>query len=128
VANTGITAYLANKLLDHVCRNVAYTPPAVVYFQAHTGQPGAACTSNVATNTTRYACSFAAAASGAIALSNTPEHTLGGTNTITHGSFWDTASGGNALWSADASVAKGGVSGDIIRVTTAPLSFSPIAS
>lgn len=125
---TGISTYLANKLLDHTCRNVAYTPPAVVYFQAHVGEPGAAMTANVATNTARQACSFAAAASGSIALNNTPEHTLGGTNTISHGSFWDAPTGGNPLWSAAASVSKGGVSGDIIRVSTGSLSLGPLAS
>lgn len=126
----GISTYLANKLLDHVCRNVAYTPPAIVYFQAHVGAPGAAMTANVATNTARVATTWAAAAAGAIALSNTPEHTLGGTNTITHGSFWDspTPGGGNPLWSSAASVSKGGVAGDIIRVSTAALSLGPLAS
>ena len=124
----GISTYLANKLLDHTCRNVAYTPPTTVYFQAHVGAPGAAMTANVATNTARVACAFSAAASGAINLSNTPEHTLGGNNTISHGSFWDAPTGGNPLWSAAASVAKGGVSGDIIRVSTTSLSLGPLAS
>lgn len=125
---TGISVYLANKLLDHVCRNMPYTPPTTVYFQAHTGPPGANMTSNVATGTSRVACSFAAASSGQIELDNTPEVTLAGTQTISHGSFWDASSGGNPLWSAEATVAKGGVAGDIIRVTTAPLGFTPIAS
>lgn len=124
----GISTYLANKLLDHVGRNVAYTPPAIVYFQAHVGAPGAAMTANVATNNARVAVTFSAAASGQINLSNAPEHILGGANTITHGSFWDAASAGNPLWSAAASVAKGGVSGDIIRVSTAALALGPIAS
>ena len=124
----GISAYLANKLLDHTCRNVAYTPPTTIYFQAHVGAPGAAMTANVATNTARVACTFAAAASGSIPLNNAPEHTLGGTNNITHGSFWDAPTAGNPLWSAAASVAKGGVQGDIIRVSTASLSLTPLAS
>ena len=125
---TGISTHLANAFLNEVCRNVNYVPPAVVYFQAHTGQPGAAGTANVASNTSRVATSWAAASGGTINLSNNPEHVLGGTNTISHGSFWDAPTGGNFLWSADASVSKGGVSGDIIRVTTAPLSLGPIAS
>ncbi|QGH75283.1 head protein [Mycobacterium phage Quesadilla] len=124
----GISTYLANKLLDHVCRGVAYTPPTTVYFQAHVAAPGAAMTANVASNTARVAVPFSAASGGAINISGTPEHTLGGANTITHGSFWDAASGGNPLWSAAASVAKGGVAGDIIRVSSAPLSLGPLAS
>lgn len=38
--------------------------------------------------------------------------------TITHISFWDAASGGNFLWSAAATVTKGGASGDIIRLAS----------
>ncbi|MFA5707941.1 hypothetical protein [Mycolicibacterium sp.] len=125
---TGISTYLANKLLDEVCRNINYVPPAIVYFQAHTGQPGANMTANVASNAGRVATTWTAAAGGQTNLSNNPEHILGGTNTITHGSFWDAPSGGNPLWSSDATVSKGGVAGDIIRVTTAPLSLGPIAS
>ncbi|AXN53304.1 hypothetical protein PBI_THONKO_32 [Mycobacterium phage Thonko] len=127
---TGISAYLANKLLDEVCRNVNYVPPAVVYFQAHTGDPGAAMTANVAANTTRVAVTFAQAASGQIAINNAPEHVLGAAQNITHGSFWDAQAPGtgNPLWSAQASVAKGGTAGDIIRVSTGSLALGPLAA
>lgn len=124
----GISPYLANALLNEVCRAVNWVPPTTVYFQAHTGAPGAAMTANVAANGTRVAVTFSAAASGNINISNAPEHILGATQTISHGSFWDTASGGNPLWSSAASVSKGGVAGDIIRVSTAGLSLGPIAS
>lgn len=85
----GISAYLANKILDHICRNVAYTPPATVYAKMHTGDPGAAGTANASSVATRYGCAFNAAASGSITQSNTPEHTLGATETIAGVSFWD---------------------------------------
>lgn len=126
----GITAYLANKLLDHVGRNVAYTPPAVVYAKAHLGDPGATGANNASAQTTRLALSFAAAASGSMSANTTPEWTLNATETITHVSFWDAAgpAGGNCLWTAAASVSKGGVNGDIIRIATDTLSFSPIAA
>ncbi|QJD53052.1 hypothetical protein SEA_COMPOSTIA_35 [Mycobacterium phage Compostia] len=124
----GITAYLANKLLDHVCRNVAYTPPAVVYVKYHTGDPGASGTANASAQTTRLACSFAAAASGSIAANTTPEQALTATETISHVSFWDAASSGNCLWTAAATVSKGGVATDIIRIVTDTLTFSPLAA
>lgn len=123
----GITAYLANKLLDHVGRNVAYTPPAVVYAKAHTGATAAG-TANASLQTTRLALSFAAAASGSMSANTTPEWTLNATETIAAVSFWDAATGGNCLWTAAASVSKGGVNGDIIRIATDVLSFTPIAS
>lgn len=124
----GISTYLANKLLDHVCRNVAYTPPATVYARAHTGDPGAAGTANASSVATRYACTFSAAAAGAIAMSNTPEHTLDATETIAGVSFWDAATGGNFLWSAQAAASKSGASGDIIRIKTNTLALTPVAS
>ncbi|MDG5773965.1 phage tail fiber protein [Mycolicibacterium fortuitum] len=124
----GISTYLANKLLDHAFRNTTYTPPATVYARMHTGDPGAAGTSNGSSVTTRYACAWNAASGGSIAMSNTPEHTLGASETITGVSFWDAATSGNFLYSAQASVSKGGVSGDIIRISSNSISFTPLAS
>ena len=125
---TGISSYLANKLLDHAFRNTAYTPPATIYFKGHTGDPGANGTANASAQTTRQATTFAAAASGSIAISNTPEHTLNATETITHGSFWDHPTAGNFLYSVAATVSKGGASGDIIRVSTNTIGLTPIAA
>lgn len=124
----GITSYLANALLNHVGRNVSYTPPAVVYAKAHTADPGATGATAAATTTTRLALAFAAAASGSMAANTTPEWTLIATETISHVSFWDASTGGNCLWTAAATVSKGGVSGDIIRIATDTLAFTPIAA
>ncbi|TDZ91182.1 phage tail fiber protein [Mycobacteroides salmoniphilum] len=124
----GISSYLANKLLDHICRNVAYTPPATVYAKMHTGDPGANGTANASSVATRYACAFNAAASGSIAQSNTPEHTLGGTETIAGVSFWDHPTAGNFLWSSQATATKSGASGDIIRINTDTLTLAPLAT
>lgn len=127
----GISAYLANRLLEHAFRSgVAYTPPTTVYAKLHTGDPGAAGTANASSVTTRYATTWAAAAAGQIAMNNTPEHTLGATETIAAVSFWDTAgpAGGNFLYSVQASVSKSGASGDIIRINTNAINFSPLAA
>lgn len=124
----GITAYLANKLLDHTFRNVPYTPPAIVYFRPHIGDPGATGTANGSANTVRYAMTFSAAASGQIALTNFPEHTLNAAETITHGSIWDAPSGGNCLVTGQATVSKGGVSGDIIRLASDVINLTPLAA
>ncbi|MBU8833589.1 hypothetical protein KL858_29595 [Mycolicibacterium goodii] len=124
----GISATLANELLDHAFRNSVWTPPTTVYAQLHTGDPGANGTAAPSAQTTRVACTWAAATGGAIALSNTPEFTLNATENISHVSFWTATTGGTFLASAAASVAKGGVSGDIIRIQTAPISFTGLAS
>lgn len=124
----GMSSYLTNKILDHICRNVAYTPPATVYAKMHTGDPGANGTASASSVATRYACAFAAAASGSISQSNTPEHTLSGTETIAGVSFWDHPTAGNFLWSSQANVAKSGASGDIIRINTDTLALLPLAT
>ena len=126
--STGPTAYLVNKMLDHAMRNVIYTPPAIVYFKGHTGDPGAAGAGNPSAQTTRYAVTFAAAASGLILLSGNPELTLTASETISHGSLWDGATAGNCLWTFQAAVAKGGVAGDIIRLTSLQLGFTGLAA
>lgn len=124
----GISSYLANKLLDHICRNVAYTPPATVYAKMHTGDPGANGTANASSVATRYACAFNAAAAGSISQSNTPEHTLGATENIAGVSFWDHPTAGNFLWSSQAAASKSGASGDIIRINTDTLALGPLAA
>lgn len=124
----GISSYLANKLLESAFKNTAYTPPTTVYAKMHTGDPGAAGTANASAQTTRIATTFAAAASGSIAINNTPEFTLNASETITDISFWDASTAGNFLYSVQASVSKSGISGDIIRINTNTISFTPIAA
>jgi hypothetical protein len=124
----GISTFLANALLNHVFRNVTYTPPTTIYAKVHTGDPGAAGTANASAQTTRIATTFAAAASGSIAISNTPEFTLNATETISYVSFWDASTAGNFLYSVQASIAKGGISGDIIRISTNTVGFTPLAA
>lgn len=126
--SVGPTAYLVNKLLDHAFRNVVYTPPAVVYFKGHTGDPGATGANNASAQTTRYQVNWAAAASGLILMSNNPELVLNATENISHGSIWDAPTAGNCLWTAAATVTKGGVATDIIRLTSFQLGFTGLAA
>lgn len=128
--SVGPTAYLVNKLLDHSFRNVVWTPPSIVYFKGHIGDPGAVGANNPAVVTTRVAVSFNAAASGLITLSGPSELTLTATETISYGSLWDAVgpAGGNCLWTAQATIAKGGVATDIIRLTSIQLGFTGLAA
>ena len=124
----GMSPYLANKLLDHAFRNVAYTPPASIWARAALGDPGASGTTNPSAQTTRSQVTWNAAASGAITLLNVPEVTLNATETVVGMTFWDASTAGNFLFSAQATVSKGGVSGDIIRIATDTISFTPLAA
>lgn len=92
----GFSAAVANSVLDSLCRAVAWTPPVAVYLQLHTGSPGAAGSSNVATNSTRKLVTFGtSAASGSIA--NTVALTwtfVPASEDYTYFSLWDAVSAG----------------------------------
>jgi hypothetical protein len=122
------TANLANKWLD-LLRGTAFTAPAGTYVKLHTADPGAAGTTAASAVTTRSQATFAAAASGAIALTGTnPSWTMTGTETITHISVWDASTAGNFLWSAALSVSKSVQSGDTLTLTTCGLSLGALAA
>lgn len=126
--SVGPTPYLVNKLLDHTFRDVVWTPPAIVYFAGNLGDPGVDGTANPSAQATRYPVTFLAAAGGLILLDGNPELTLTATEEISHGGLWDEPVGGNCLWTAEATVAKGGAAGDIIRLSSLTLGFEGIAA
>lgn len=121
------TTNLANKWLD-MLRQVAFTAPAGTFIKLHTADPGAAGTTAPSAVTTRQAATFSAAASGAIALSNSPAFTMTATETITHISVWDAVSAGNFLWSAALTTPKAVVNTDTLTFTSCALSLSPVAA
>lgn len=123
------TTNLANKILDHLRGGTAWTQPAGLYVKLHTGDPGSAGTSNAGAVTTRSQATFAAAASGAIALTGTsPSWSMTTTETISHISVWDASSAGNFQWSAALSASKSVANGDTLTLTSCGLSLSPLAA
>lgn len=119
---------LANKMLDGI-RNVSFAVEGV-YCKIHTGDPGNGSANAAAGSTARPQVTFAAAASGAIALTGTqPVWTNGGTSeTVTHISVWDSATAGNMLWTAQLASSKAWSTGDTLTLTSCGLSLSPLAS
>lgn len=70
------------------------------YIKLHTGDPGAAGTSNAATNTTRQLATIGAASAGS--ASNTAAllwTAVPASETYSHWSMWTASSGGTFLWS-----------------------------
>lgn len=123
------TSTLANKILDHLRGGTAWTQPSGLYVKVHTGDPGSAGTANASAVTTRSQATFAAAASGAIALTGTnPSFSMTATETISHVSVWDASTSGNFLWSAQLSSAKSVVSGDTLTLTSLGFALSPLAA
>lgn len=119
-----ISNYLEDQLLDTL-RGAGQTYSAsATYLKLHTGDPGEDGTGNPAAETTREAVSFGAASGGEMISSGTVEWTLvSTTETYSHWSMWDAATGGNCLWygalSANASV----TAGDTFEITSLTLTL-----
>jgi hypothetical protein len=104
--------YLKGKVIDHVFRNTALTPPTTVYVALHTSDPTAAGTPATEVSAAWYArqaVTFAAqSTAGQTSNSNTvtfPAVTGSGL-TVTHFSIWDAATLGNMLEYSPLSASK----------------------
>ncbi len=98
---TGFSAATAAAIFNALCRNTAWSQPAAVWIQLHTGDPGAAGTTSVATEADRVQATFGDAATTG-AISNTAALTWTGvaaSEDYSHYSAWDASSGGNFLFS-----------------------------
>lgn len=97
---TGLASSVAASLLDALVNASNYTAPAQVWVKLHTGDPGAAGTSNAATETTRKQLSAAAASGGTVASDSALTWTsVAGTEDFTHYSAWDASTAGTFLFS-----------------------------
>ena len=125
------TVNLANAWLNTLRgggNGVTFTAPSTIYAQLHTADPGASGTTAVSAVTTRQAVTLGAAASGAIALSNSPAFTMTTTETITHVSFWSASTTGTFYWSAALSASKSVVNTDTLTLSTVGISLAPLAA
>ena len=96
---TGIGSYLGNAWLDALGNNTSFAV-AQVYVKLHVGDPGAAGTANPATETTRKAVSFGAAAGGVLTSDADITWTnIAGSEDANHFTAWDNVSAGNFLFS-----------------------------
>jgi hypothetical protein len=121
----GLASGQANAILDALCRSVAYSDPASFNVKLHTGDPGAAGTSNVAGETTRKAATFSAASGGAITNSAALTWTsVSTTETISHISFWSDISAGTFLGSDALAVARSLTAGDTFEIAIGDLDLN----
>ena len=96
---TGLSAFLANSLLDAVGNATAYSASSV-YIKLHVGDPGADGTGNPATELTRKAASFSAANAGTITSdADISWVNISGSEDATFFTAWDNLSAGNFLFS-----------------------------
>lgn len=97
---TGLSATVANALLDGLGNAANWTAPTAIWMKHHVGDPGSAGTSNAATETTRKQGSFAAATGGTITTDAALTWTnVAGSEDYTHWSAWDASTAGNFLCS-----------------------------
>ena len=117
-----ISNYAELALLDTL-RNQSFAV-AATYVKLHTGDAGEDGTTNAATNTSRQAASWAAAASGSIAINASITWTnVSTTETYSHWSAWDASSAGNCLWSGALSSSASVTAGDTFQITALTLSL-----
>lgn len=120
-----------HKVLDHMYRAVASTAPAGHFTKLHIGDPGATGAGNPSSVTTRPSTTFNAAASGSIAMSNTPTWaSWAGTNgeVVTHISGWDASTAGTFIHSAALAASKTVNTGDTLTLATLTVAVTPVAA
>lgn len=110
----------------------AYSAVAGTYVQLHTGDPGAAGTSNISVgSTTRNSFVFSSSSSGSgLSLSTPPSAwTNGGTSeTLTHISVWTAASAGSFVVSVALTTPKAWASADQFNLNTLTASLGAQAA
>lgn len=110
-------------------RGTNATAPTSINVKLHTGDPGTGSTAAAAGDTTRKAATFNAPSGGAIALSNSPQWTNGGTSeTLSHVSAWDDPTAGNFLLSAALSASQAWAATNTFTLTAFGISITPLAS
>lgn len=126
--------FLENKIIDHVLRNTAYTPPATVYVGLLTAAPGenSAGTEVTGGAYARQAATFAAP--GAVgtgtagATSNTAQINFPAATanwgTVTHFALYDAASAGNMLFYGTLGASKAIDNGDTASFAAGELDVS----
>jgi len=120
---TGLSAYLCNSWLDALGNNTSYAVTQV-YVKLHVGDPGSLGLSNAATETTRKAISFGAAASGVLTSDAAVTWTnISGSQDATHFTCWDAVTGGNFLFSGTIT-ANAYTAGDTFTISSGNLSAS----
>lgn len=120
--SVGMATPRANSFLD--------TEYGTVYVQLHTGEPGAAGTTNASVaDATRKQATMAAAATGAKTLVSVSGSWLnGGTReTITHISMWTAATSGAFLRSAALPLTRDWSAGDTLDLASLSITLTPLA-
>lgn len=113
----GISAAHSNGIIN-LMRATSYTS-FTPYLRLHTGDPGAAGTSNASAETTRKALTFAnpSGTGSSAATAVTWSTWSAGSEMLTHGSIWDASSGGNFIMSGQLAASLSVTNGADVTIT-----------
>jgi len=123
-----VSDYYENKILDHMLRAQAFTPPATVYVALYTTAPTDAGggTEVSGGSYARQAVTFSAASDGSITNSadiTFPQATADWGTIVAVGLF-DASTAGNLLWYGNLTTSKTVNSGDIFKISAGNLTVS----
>ena len=122
------TVNIANKNLDWL-RGVSPGTIAGLFIAQHTGDPGGAGTTAASAVTTRRQATMNAASGGQITLNTmSGTYAMTATETISHFSVWDAASGGNFLFSGSWTTPRSVINGDTLVVNSFVVNNTPLAA
>jgi hypothetical protein len=94
-----ISNYYEDKILDHMLRGTAFTPPTAVYVSLHSADPGETGANEISGGSyARKQVTFNAPSGGSMTNSNLLRWDNMPAVTVTHVALWDAATGGNCLW------------------------------
>ena len=122
------TDFLENKIIDHMLRNQAYTPPTTVYLALFTSAPSDAGggTEVSGGSYARQAVTLSAASGGA--SSNSADITFpqatADWGTITHVALMDALTSGNMLMHTPLDASKTVNNGDTFKITAGDLDLA----
>jgi hypothetical protein len=128
----GWNPVIVNQILDSVFSAAAFTPLAASYIQLHTGDPGAAGTSNISSYATRTVLAWSSASGGSKALSASVAITASwsGTNgeVLTHVSYWSAVTGGTFIVSDQLVAPVTVATGQPVNLPNATAPWTPLAA
>lgn len=122
---TGLSATVANDITGALVNAGTYTGPSALWVKLHTGDPGAAGTSNPATNTTREQATFGTPSGGVAATTgDVTWSVVPASETYSYVSVWDASSGGNFVGSAELAAAISVTSGQSFDIPAGNLAVN----
>lgn len=125
---SALSNYLENKLLDHVLKGTAYTPPTTLYVALFTTDPTDAGTGTEVTGGAyaRKTATFGSATNGAISNNADITFNVATANwgTITHAGVYDALSGGNLLFHGTLTASKSINIDDQLKIASGSLTIT----